>query len=67
MFQPTYFLLGMLSLARASSSSDDLAPIITDWLFLFWLSAGAEEKVMGRLVTLLADVPADPAAATPGI
>ena len=67
MFQPTYFLLGMLSPARASSSSDDLAPIVTDWLFLFRLSAGAEEKVMGRLVTLLDDVPADPVVETPGI
>ena len=54
--------------ARVSSSSDDLAPIVTDWLFLFRLSTEAEEKVTGRLVTLLDDdVPADPVAETPGI
>ena len=58
----------MLSPARASSSSDDLAPIITDWLFLFRLSAVAEEKETGRLVTLLDDdVAAGPVAQTLGI
>ena len=47
---------------------DDFEPIVIDWLFLFRLSAGAEEKVIGRLVTLLdEDVPADPAAERPGI
>ena len=52
---PTYFLLGMLSPTRASSSSNNLAPIVSDWLFLFRLSVDAEEKEMGRLAALLDD------------
>ena len=63
---PTYFLMGMLSPARASSSSDDLAPIISDWAFLFQLSAVVEEKETGRLATLLTDGEGR-AVETPGI
>ena len=67
-FWPTYFLLGMLSPARASSSSDDLAPIVSDWLFLFRLSVDAEEKEMARLAALLDDgAGAGRAVETPGI
>ena len=54
-FWPTYFFLGMLSPARASSSSDDLAPIVRDWLFLSRLSADAKEKEMAHLAALLDD------------
>ena len=65
---PTYFLLGIISPARASSSSDNLAPIASDWLFLCRLSADAEEKEMARLAALLDDgAGAGRAVETPGI
>ena len=48
--------------------SDDLAPIVSDWLFLFRLSADAEEKEICRLVALLDDdAAAGRAVETPGI
>ena len=51
-----YFLVGMSSPARALSSSDDLAPVVSDWLFLFRLSAEAEEREMWpRLPAFLED------------
>ena len=65
----TYFLVGMLSPARASSSLDGLAPIVMDWLFLFRHSAEVEEREIWPRLPALSDfgVEAGRMAPTPGI
>ena len=64
-----YFLVGVLSPARASSSLDDFGPLVRDWLFLFLLSAEAEQKDMWPRLSALLEVGAEAGrtAGTPGI